>query len=237
MALERILLVRHDLTSAVSGFIQGQTDTQLLQGFRTRVDGLTDLIASEEEPTLKSGVPIHVISSSLGRTYGTAERMTHRLWDKYHYQTNLLYSEDLKERGQGDLEGKSFKEALTLLSADPNLPPTAESVYPLLYLRNDIPNGETHEALTARLQKVVSDYIQQLTGIGILAVHEISGMNCLKNLLTDGNILGNPPRPYQHFLNLSVVRLEPDPASFMRYKETGRYGPQNHSEANVVLAK
>ena len=223
MALEKILLVRHDVTGADTGYIQGQRDTPLQQGFRTRIDGLTDIIASEEELTLKSGVHIHVVSSNLGHTYGTAQRIMHRLWEKYGRKAELRYSEYLRERGQGDLEGKSFEEALPLLSDDPNLKPDAQTIYGLLYLSKNIPNGETHEAVTARLERFVRDYIQRLQGIGIVVNPLISGTNYLGNLLIHGNILGNPsaqpfPQPFQYCPNLSVVILEPA-TSFMRYRE------------------
>jgi len=101
-----------------------------------------------------------------------------------------------------------------------------------LYSSNNIPNGETHEEVAARLQQFVGNYVQWSNGMGIIAVHLISGMNYLKNLLTDGRILS---QPYQHYPNLSVVRLELDPLNYMRYTETGRYGPPNNNEISVPV--
>lgn len=237
MTLDQLLLVRHDLSSLNRrGRIQGQSNTPLQAGFRGRVDDLTDRIVGQRD-ILPQRVPIHVISSDLDRTYGTAERVHRRLWDKHHYPTTFLYTILLRERGQGELEGKSFEEALPLLSNDPNLSPNAETIYGLLYSSNNIPKGETHNAVGERLNNFVGEYIQELKGTGIVVTHLISGMNYLKNLLTDGNILGSPPRPYQNYPNLSVVRLELDPLNYMRYRETGQYGPLINKgiTATVVL--
>ncbi len=228
MALDRIVLVRHDVSGPNrKGYIQGQTDTPLQPGYKTRVDRLTDMIAEEEAFTNPQKSPVYILCSELGRTYETGERIHRRLLDEHHVKSELRLTELLKERGEGDLEGKSFEEARPHLSSDPNLSLDAETIYGLLYLSNNIPNGERHESVTARLGQFVRDDIQQLEGVGIIAAHLISGMNYLKNLLTDGNILGDPPRDYQHFPNLSVVRLSFDPQRYMRYTETGQYGPPN----------
>ncbi len=235
MTLDKILLVRHDVTNANLGYIQGQTDTRLQSGSITRINNLADMVIQEEglrleEDKRREGASIYIFSSDLSRTYGTAERILHYLAARRGYQLELRFTEDLKERGQGDLEGMSFEKALPILSADPNLSPTAEGIYSLLYSSNDIPNGERSEDVAKRLERFVRNYIQQLDGVGIVSAHLISGMNYLKNLLTDGNMLGSPARPYQHYPNLSVVRLERDPQNFMRYIETGSYGPPNNNK-------
>lgn len=222
MVLDKILLVRHDLTrSNIGGYIQGQRDTPLQEGFRTRVDRLTDIIAQEEGLILAPEQTIHIFCSDLDRTYETGERIHRRLLDKYHLKSEFRYTSDLRERGLGYLEGKSFEEALPFLSFDSTLSPDSETIYGLLYLSNDVPNGERHEDVKARLGKFVLDYVQQLDGVGIVVSDLISGMNNLKNLLTDGNILS---QPYKHFSNLSVIGLSRDRQQFLRYTETINYG-------------
>lgn len=227
MPLDRIMLVRHDVTDAAnSGIIQGQIDTKLGERFKTRVDALTDLIAEKEGYIMRGSEHIYVISSDLIRTYGTAERIIHRLWDKYGYKAELRSTELLKERAQGILEWMSFEEARPHLSSDPSLPLKPETIYPLLYISNNIPSQERHEAVRERLARFVIEYIQQLEGVGIEVGHLITN-NYLRNLLTDGNILGEPPRGLDFFPNLSVVRLQRDTEHFGRYIETGKYGPPN----------
>ena len=160
--------------------------------------------------------------------------MHRRLRDRHHLKSEHRFTEDLKERGQGVLEGMGFKEALPLLSSDPTLSPNAETVYGLLYLSNDVPSGERHEDVAERLRRVFQEYVQRLNGTGIFALHLISGMNHFRNLLTDGNILGDPQRPYEHYPNLSVVRLELDPQRYMRYRVTQTYGPPNHHNTVTI---
>jgi len=233
MVLDDIFLVRHaPSVSNRGGYIQGQIDTRLVPGHRTLIDHLTDLIVEVERLTPSESSVIHTFSSDSQRTYQTGDRIHRRLWDEHHIKSMLTYTNLLRERSQGNLEGMPFGEAIPILSPNTNLPPTAENIYPLLYLSNSIPNGERHEAVKARLEQFLTEYVYRpnVNGIGIIAAHLISGMNYLRNMLTDGDMLA---RDYRNYPNLSVVRLSLDRNNFMRYVETGRYGPPNDNQANA----
>lgn len=231
---EKVLLVRHALSGGnIEGKIQGQTNTPLRQGYKTNADRLADLVIAQEHLAPQT-TSVVVYCSELDRAYYTADRIHRGLTDK-KVQAELLIRPTITERGAGILEGKMYMEAIPILQGllppSTDLQPNAESIYPYLYALNNIPRGEKHENLGERLQEFLIE-LQRLKGIVFVVGHGISGMNNLKNLMTDGNILGAPPQPYQHFPNLSVVRLESDGASYARYIVTGRYGPPQNDKAN-----
>lgn len=230
---KKILLARHALSGGnFEGLIQGQTNTPLQQGYKTSVDKLADMII-EAEHLASQSADVYVVCSNLDRAYYTAERLLRGLADS-KIQAELRRYSLLTERGAGILETKTYLEAIPilqrLLPPGTDLQPNAKSVYPHLYALNNIPEGEKHEELGERLQEVLIEF-QRLKGVVIVVVHGISGNNNLKNLMTDGNILGVPYQPYKHFDNLSVVRLESG-ESYARYIPTGNYGPPPNGNRN-----
>lgn len=228
MPLNPVILVRHDKSKLnSSGYIQGQTDTPLEPGYRTRIYRLTDIVVREEGITPTQVSHIYIFCSDIGRTYHTGDRIHRRLLDKHNIKSELRFTELLNERGQGVLEEVRYEEALPRLSTDPNLSPDAETIYGFLYLSNNVPNGERHEIVKSRLEQFVRDYIHQLHGIGIISAHSISGMNYLNNILINGDMLS---QPYQHYPNLSVVSLSLDPQNLPRYMETRYYGAPIHKD-------
>lgn len=231
--VKKILLIRHALSGGnFEGRIQGQTNTPLQQGYKTSVDRIADMVI-EAEHLVPRPADVYVVCSNLDRAYYTAERILRGLTDS-KIQAELRRYPLLTERGAGILEGKLYSEAIPILKrilpTDADLQPDAKSIYPHLYALNNIPEGEKHEDLGERLQEVLFE-LQKLKGVVILVGHGVSGNNNLKNLMTDGNILGVPYRPYQHFDNLSVVRLESG-ESYARYIPTGNYGPPPNGNRN-----
>ena len=245
MELEKVLLVRHALSGGNSGgIIQGQLDFPIQPGYGPNVQKLTDLIIEQEQlKELGQDVYIHVVHSGLDRTFYTASGVHGRL-ARRGYQSSVVPIPELIERNSGILQGKSYPEAIPILAKllppDTQLEPTAASIYPHLYSLDEIPGGENHEASGRRAEQALKK-IQALDGIVVVVGHGIFELNYLKNKMTDGNILGeNPPAPYQHFSNLSVVRLErpkfkkedrfPQKLFAVReplYGVTGKYGPPN----------
>jgi len=89
MALERVLLVRHDLSSFNNkGIIQGQTDTPLQPGYVERINRLAETILMEEGTYLEKSpqTDLYVFSSPLYRSYRTAESILHHLVDSHGYR-------------------------------------------------------------------------------------------------------------------------------------------------------
>lgn len=223
MALERILLVRHALSGGNNdGTIQGQRNFPIRTGYKPNVDKLTDLVFREEQlGQLEPDTKVYVVCSDLDRAFYTASRIHSGLTGK-HTQSGLEIIPELTERGVGILEGKKYGEAIPILArllpADTVLEPTAESIYPHLYFLNNIPGGENHEEAERRAGEALKR-VQSLQGVVIVVSHGIFGLNYLKNFMTDGYILGKgASQPYQHFPNLSVVRLERE-----RYKREERF--------------
>lgn len=245
MELERILLVRHALSGGNNaGIIQGRLNIPIQSGYKPNVDKLTDLIIAEELlKQLEPDTPVYVLHSKLDRAFYTASRIHSGLTER-HIQSGVHPIPELAERGAGILEGKKYADAIPilqqLLPPGTDLQPNAESIYPHLYALDNIPGAEKHEEVGTRLPEALSQ-IQSLKGVVIVVGHGIS-MNYLKNLMTEGNILGDPSRPYQHFPNLSVVRLERERGieNHARYIVTGTYGPPNNKanggQANDVTA-
>ncbi len=192
MPLERIILIRHAATKFnVGGMIQGQLDAVLQPGYGPLVDRLADrLVASEGPPSV-------LIASDLTRSNLTANRLAQRLRRRFGYRFDYIATPALRERGQGDLEGKSFQEAF------PHLPPTG--VYAHLFQAADVPGGESLEAVGGRLTRLVEDHLDRYQGTAIVVGHLLVGMNYLRNLLVHGNLTGDR---YREFKNLAEVRLE-----------------------------
>ena len=192
MPLERIILIRHAATKFnVGGMIQGQLDSVLQPGYGPLVDRLADRLAESE------GSPSVLIASDLTRTNLTANRLAQRLRRRFGYQFDYIATPTLRERGQGDLEGKSFQEAF------PHLPPSG--VYAHLFQAADVPAGESLEAVEGRLTRLVGDHLDRYQGTAIVVGHLLAGMNYLRNLLVHGNLTGDG---YREFKNLAEVRLE-----------------------------
>ena len=211
MELERILLVRHALSGGNNeDIIQGQLDFPIQLGYRPNVDKLADLIIEQERLREGPKVYIHVVHSGLQRAFYTASRIHKRLGDK-GFQSAVVPIPELMERHVGILQGKHYPEAIPLLAErlpqGTPLEPTAKSIYPHLYDLDEIDGGENHYIAGRRADQALKR-IQTLEGLVVVVGHGIFGLY-LKNLMTDGNILGkNPSQSYQHFPNLSVVRLE-----------------------------
>ena len=192
MPLERIILIRHAATKFnVGGMIQGQLDSVLQPGYGPLVDRLADRLAESE------GSPSVLIASDLTRTNLTANRLAQRLRRRFGYRFDYIATPALRERGQGDLEGKSFQEAF------PHLPPSG--VYAHLFQAADVPAGESLEAVEGRLTRLVGDHLDRYQGTAIVVGHLLAGMNYLRNLLVHGNLTGDG---YREFKNLAEVRLE-----------------------------
>ena len=192
MPLERIILIRHAATRFnVGGMIQGQLDAALQPGYGLLVDRLADRLAASERP------PSVLVTSDLSRTNLTANRLAQRLRRRFGHRFDYIATPALRERGQGDLEGKSFKEAF------PHLPPTG--VYAHLFQAADVPGGESLEAVEGRLTRLVEDHLDRYQGTAIVVGHLLAGMNYLRNLLVHGNLTGEG---YRGFQNLAEVRLE-----------------------------
>ena len=192
MPLERIILIRHAATKFnVGGMIQGQLDSVLQPGYGPLVDRLADRLAESE------GSPSVLIASDLTRTNLTANRLAQRLRRRFGYRFDYIATPTLRERGQGDLEGKSFQEAF------PHLPPSG--VYAHLFQAADVPAGESLEAVEGRLTRLVGDHLDRYQGTAIVVGHLLAGMNYLRNLLVHGNLTGDG---YREFKNLAEVRLE-----------------------------
>ena len=192
MPLERIILIRHAATKFnVGGMIQGQLDSVLQPGYGPLVDRLADRLAESE------GAPSVLIASDLTRTNLTANRLAQRLRRRFGYRFDYIATPALRERGQGDLEGKSFQEAF------PHLPPSG--VYAHLFQAADVPAGESLEAVEGRLTRLVGDHLDRYQGTAIVVGHLLAGMNYLRNLLVHGNLTGDG---YREFKNLAEVRLE-----------------------------
>lgn len=252
MALERILLVRHALSGGNNeGIIQGQRNFPIRPGYKPNVDKLTDLIFREEQlGQLEPDTKVYVVCSNLDRAFYTASRIHNGLTEK-RIQSGLEIIPELTERGVGILEGKKYAEAIPILArllpADTALDPTAKGIYPHLYALNNIPGGENHEEAERRAEEALKR-VQGLQGVVIIVSHGIFGLNYLKNFMTDDHILGrDASQSYQHFPNLSVVRLEREKYRkedrfpqrlFATWREplyiaTGPYGPpQNGSDGN-----
>ena len=192
MSLERIILIRHAATKFnVGGMIQGQVDSVLQPGYGPMVDRLADRLAASDGP------PSVLVASDLTRTNLTANRLAQRLRRRFGYRFDYIATPTLRERGQGDLEGKSFQKAF------PDLPPTG--VYAHLFQAGDVPGGETLEAVEDRLTRLVEDHLDRYQGTAIVVGHLLAGMNYLRNLLVHGNLTGGG---YREFKNLADVRLE-----------------------------
>ena len=192
MPLERIILIRHAATKFnVGGMIQGQLDSVLQPGYGPLVDRLADRLAESE------GSPSVLIASDLTRTNLTANRLAQRLRRRFGYRFDYIATPTLRERGQGDLEGKSFQEAF------PHLPPSG--VYAHLFQAADVPAGESLEAVEGRLTRLVGDHLDRYQGTAIVVGHLLAGMNYLRNLLVHGNLTGDG---YREFKNLAEVGLE-----------------------------
>ena len=192
MPLERIILIRHAATKFnVGGMIQGQLDAALQPGYGPLVDRLAARLAASWGP------PSVLVASDLSRTNLTANRLAQRLRRRFGYRFDYIATPALRERGQGDLEGKSFQEAF------PHLPPTG--VYAHLFQATDVPGGESLEAVEGRLTRLVEDHLDRYQGTAIVVGHLLAGMNYLRNLLVHGNLTGDG---YREFKNLAEVRLE-----------------------------
>ncbi len=196
MPLERIILIRHAATKFnVGGMIQGQLDSVLQPGYGPLVDRLADRLAAR---LAASGGPLSVLlASDLTRTNLTANRLAQRLRRRFGYRFDYIATLALRERGQGDLEGKSFQEAF------PHLPPTG--VYAHLFQAADVPGGESLEDVQERLTQLVEDHLDRYKGTAIVVGHLLAGMNYLRNLLVHGNLTGDG---YREFKNLKEARLE-----------------------------
>ena len=156
------------------------------------VDRLADRLAASEGP------PSVLVASDLSRwTNLTANRLAQRLRRRFGYRFDYIATPALRERGQGDLEEKSFQEAF------PHLPPTG--VYAHLFQATDVPGGESLEAVEGRLTRLVEDHLDRYQGTAIVVGHLLAGMNYLRNLLVHGNLTGDG---YREFKNLAEVRLE-----------------------------
>ena len=235
MVLNRLIILRHaESRENKRHRVQGLDDPELQRGYKKLTEDLTDRIVEGERLIRYSG-QVYVFSSGMKRSYYTAQWMHSHLANRYKIQADLLRRPDLNERGQGVLEGLSYEKVVEYLLREKlppgtTLEPKAKSIYPHLFSSDVIPGGEKLERAKSRLERFAVEELQQREGIGFIVGHSISGMNYLDNLLTSGNILGDGN--YKHFPNLTGVRLEIE--SFGRYRETGRYEPQNRdwSHAN-----
>lgn len=232
MSLVRAIVIRHDVTGANGKGIQGGTNTPLQKtGSRTRINNLTDMLVEEgelytESPDLK----VYVDCSDLNRAYETGDGVHNRL-NHHGIKSEVHFTPYLNERGQGCLEGLSFDQALPILAQlvpkDIILTPDAESIFPLLYSLDNVPGQTKQGDVTKKLEQYIREHVEEHEGIGILVVHSITGMNYLVNLLMDGNILGNPQKPFKMYPNLGAVVLERDEGNRGRYIQTRTYLPPN----------
>jgi len=227
MELNPLIVLRHALSGGnKENRVQGQSESELRRGYKTKAERLTDTIVGEER-LIPRTTPVYIFCSNSDRAYYTAQWIHGHLSNVHHIQADLRRTELLKERGQGVLEGLSYEQAVIILRQilPPGTPltPDANCIYPHLFSCDEIPNGEKQETAKLRLERFAVEDLQRLEGMGIIVGHGISGMNYLPNLLMHGNILGEGT--YQHFPNLAGVRLELE--SFSRYRKTGRYEPQN----------
>jgi len=145
MALDTIVLVRHDATDWNGDQrVQGTINTKLQRGSGARIDSVTDLIVEQvikEKITFPQEIPIYIRCSDLDRAYNTADRVHVRLHSKHGYKSEFAYTPDLNERHLGELEDKSFEQVLEIMALGSKLKATAENVYPILYLSDEIPGG------------------------------------------------------------------------------------------------
>ncbi len=192
MPLDRILLVRHAATKFNSkGLIQGQRDTTLEPGYGPQVDRLADLIAEVEGP------PSVVFSSDLSRANLTGSRLAQRLRRRHGYSFDYIATPALRERGEGDLEGKSFQEAF------PDMDPG--EVYGHLYRADHHSNGETLQDVEARLRRFIGGHMARHQGMGIVVGHLLTGLNYLRNLLVHQDMLADEYRVYHNLAVLTLV--------------------------------
>lgn len=229
--------MRHDETiDNVKGIIQGETDSRVRRsGSRGRINNITDLLVRNGE--IPAGSHVYVYCSDLQRAYDTGEGVHDRLWNQWGLQNDLRFMQLLRERGQGVLEGKTYSQALPILAQAMQISPEsltadAQTIYRLLYESDGIPRQIAKSDMSARSEKVVREF-EGLDGVVIAVGHLISGKNYLVNLETTGNIMGNPPKPFQHYPNLHVIVLDRDVSNMGRYKQIRSYHlPNGQAEIN-----
>ena len=192
MPPDRIVLIRHAATKFnAGGRIQGQMDSVLQPGYGPNVDRLGDELAASE------GSPSVVFASDLTRANVTASRLAQRLRRRFGFRFDYIATPDLRERGLGSLEEKSFQEAF------PYIPPA--DVYAHLFETGDVPGGESVDDVEKRLNRWVANHMDRYQGTALVVCHLVTGMNYLRNLLVHSNPTGNG---YREFKNLEAVRLE-----------------------------
>ena len=223
----RIIVVRHEITpDNVRGEVQGDSDPPLRpqRGSPKRIYDLTDKLAREIGPSSE----IYVFSSESRRAYDTGEGIHDRLWAQWGRMSHVHYTPDLRERGQGVLERKNYAQVLAMLQREQISDPdeARKAVLSILYELDDILGQVPKSEMGEKLERVVGEF-ERTDGVVIAVGHLVSGLNYLVNLMTTGDIMGNPRQPFLDYPNLHAIVL--DRGTSGKYIKTKSYDPSLNS--------
>ncbi|MBI2134390.1 histidine phosphatase family protein [Candidatus Woesearchaeota archaeon] len=184
-----LYLIRHPETVFnKQKIIQGQLDPELAPGYQVGIEKLAAELARRKPFN-------HFFSSDLQRAERPARSIVDYLRQQQETPIKFVSTDLLRERHWGDLQSLVYDQVAK----------DGEELYQTLFKQDQIRNGESLDAIRARVKRFQEEHLRELDGIVGIMGHKYFNTYLINSLLRGGDIIA---RPYSNWPNNFVRHLE-----------------------------